>query len=156
MFDFDFSDVAYIDDSMHHDMRRTWVKNNDVLLNITGASIGRVNFFTRKDDTANVNQHVCIIRPVTQLIEPSYLTYHLGMPSYQDKIVSQNAGATRQAFTFKQIREFRLMLPPLSLQYRFSEAWEKTRRLRQRQWFAHEKEFQLFNSLQQRAFRGEL
>lgn len=156
MFDFDFSDAAYIDDPMHQDMRRTWVKHNDVLLNITGASIGRVNFYSGKDDSANVNQHVCIIRPIDQRILPAYLTYHLGMPSYQNKIIGQNAGATRQAFNFKQIRDFNLMLPPLRLQSRFSDAWEKVRGLRQRQHCAYEKQVRLFHSLQQRAFRGEL
>ena len=57
----DLSDVAYIDDAQHLKMKGSTVKSNDVLLNITGASIGRVAVFDKIEE-ANVNQHVCIIR----------------------------------------------------------------------------------------------
>jgi type I restriction enzyme, S subunit len=43
-------------------MQRTHVKGGDVLLNITGASIGRTTFIPNDFGPANVNQHVCIIR----------------------------------------------------------------------------------------------
>ena len=59
----DLSDVAYISGEVDNAMRRSQVKFNDVLLNITGASIGRVAVFDLPSIRANVNQHVCIVRP---------------------------------------------------------------------------------------------
>lgn len=64
-------DIAYIPEKTHKAMGGTQVKNNDVLLNITGASIGRACVY-RMDAEANVNQHVCIIRPLGHL-DPDFL-----------------------------------------------------------------------------------
>ncbi|TDK58122.1 hypothetical protein E2K98_24710 [Bacillus salipaludis] len=116
----DYSDIVHIDDEVHKKMKRTWVKKNDVLINITGASIGRVAVYYGEDDNANVNQHVCIIRPKLNMLVPEFLSYFLSNDNYQKKILSQNAGATRQAFNFKQIKDFEIYLPPFELQKEFS------------------------------------
>ena len=58
----DMKDVAYISKEQHQKMKGTWVHPNDILLNITGASIGRSCVVPEDIQTANVNQHVCIIR----------------------------------------------------------------------------------------------
>src|SRR5688572_11427613 len=55
-------DVAYIMEGVHHAMARSSVQPGDLLLNITGASIGRVAPVPEWLPTANVNQHVCRIR----------------------------------------------------------------------------------------------
>ena len=57
----DVSQAAHIPPNIHNRMKRSCVKKNDVLLNITGASIGRSCVYDL-DEEANVNQHVCIIR----------------------------------------------------------------------------------------------
>jgi type I restriction enzyme S subunit len=59
----DFSEVAYIHSEQHEKMKGSKVLQGDVLLNITGASIGRAAFYDLPAE-ANVNQHVCIIRPI--------------------------------------------------------------------------------------------
>ena len=51
-------DALYIPLNIHEKMKRTWVKNRDVLLNITGASIGRTTVYMGEEIKANVNQHV--------------------------------------------------------------------------------------------------
>ena len=59
------------------------VRADDVLLNITGASIGRVTTAPAKSGRCSrVNQHVCIIRP-TSGIEPKYLSAFLASPEMQ-------------------------------------------------------------------------
>jgi type I restriction enzyme, S subunit len=156
MLDSDFSDVAHITENIHEKMTRTWVKMNDVLLNITGASIGRVTYFEGENDSANVNQHVCIIRPNDNVLNHKYLTYHLAYPSYQAKILGENKGATRQAFNFTQIKDFNLMLPPIEFQQRFGKIENKFKILRDKSFANLEGIDNLFHSLQQLAFRGEL
>ncbi|MDQ3749618.1 MAG: restriction endonuclease subunit S [Acidobacteriota bacterium] len=153
---FDFSDVAFITDETHKQMKRTWVKNGDVLFNITGASIGRVHYFSGEDDSANVNQHVCIIRPNQKIIRTEFLSFFLSIPSYQTNIFGKNAGATRQAFNFQQIRSFNIFLPPISEQNKFVDFYNKVQKLRIKQAKAKNESENLFQSLQQRAFKGEL
>ena len=52
-------DVAFIGTSIHQQMARSEIFPHDVLLNITGASIGRCCFVPHDFGLANVNQHVC-------------------------------------------------------------------------------------------------
>ncbi len=56
------SGVAYISEDINKKMLGSEVKPFDVLLNITGASIGRSCVVPAKFERGNVNQHVCIIR----------------------------------------------------------------------------------------------
>lgn len=153
---FDFSDAAFISDETHSKMRRTWVKNGDVLFNITGASIGRVHHFTGEDDSANVNQHVSIIRPNRNKVRAEFLSRFLSMPSYQRKIMVGNAGATRQAFNFEQIRNFPFLVPPMEIQNKFIEINKKITNTRKNLIESENENCNLFQSLQQRAFSGEL
>ena len=151
----DLSDVAYISNEVHHKMRRTWVKKDDILLNITGASIGRVAFYEGEDDLANVNQHVCIIRPVKTKVLPEYLSFLISMPNFQRTILGKNAGATRQAFNFDQIKRFQIPLALLSEQQKFVDLVQKVERLKEKQKQSETELTNLFNSLMQRAFKGE-
>jgi len=60
-------DVAFIDEKTHNGFSGTELKHKDVLLNITGASIGRSAIVNDIVVGGNVNQHVCIIRPKENL-----------------------------------------------------------------------------------------
>ncbi|MDA1278072.1 MAG: restriction endonuclease subunit S [Verrucomicrobia bacterium] len=152
----DFSDAAFVSPELHQQMKRSWVKRGDVLLNITGASIGRVHYFSGEDGTANVNQHVCIIRADQKRILPAFLARFLSAPSYQAQIVGQNSGATRQAFNFEQIRRFEIFIPPMELQARFVKQEALVASLRNKYTASLTKLDSLFASLQHRAFQGEL
>ena len=57
-----FDDIAFIDEETHQSFSNTEIKLDDVLLNITGASIGRCAVADERLIGGNVNQHVCIIR----------------------------------------------------------------------------------------------
>ncbi|UUC46769.1 restriction endonuclease subunit S [Flavobacterium cerinum] len=112
----DINDAAYITLSTHEKMKRTHVKPFDVLLNITGASIGRCAFVPESFKEANVNQHVCILRPDPQKVYYKYLSLYLNSPKAQDIIMSVQTGATRQGLNYSQIRELPIPLPNISTQ----------------------------------------
>lgn len=148
----DLEDVAYISDEIHEGMKNTWVQENDVLLNITGASIGRVCVYN-KSEAANVNQHVCILRPIQDEIKPYYLSHLISSKNYQDKILGQQTGGTRQAFNMTQIKNFDIPLPPLDLQIQFNEMLTKLKNEIQSIKLNSKKSEELFSSLVQKAFR---
>ncbi len=148
--------VAFISDSIHNNMEGTWVKNGDVLLNITGASIGRVAYFHGKDNSANVNQHVCIIRPLIDKLNPVFLSFMISQKNYQSKILSENTGGTREAFNFKKISGFDIPLPPINLQNKFADIVQQTEKLKAKYKESETELNNLFGSLMQRAFKGEL
>ncbi len=55
-------EVAFISEKQHQKMKATHLHADDLLLNITGASIGRTCVVPSDFKQGNVNQHVCIIR----------------------------------------------------------------------------------------------
>ena len=96
-------DVANITDEINKKMSRTQTQINDVLLNITGASIGRCAYVPEGIIHANVNQHVCIIRTKSMVL-CKYLSLYLNSPAAQRLIREWSSGATREALTLSQIR----------------------------------------------------
>jgi len=128
----DLSDVAFIDEDTDNSMKRTHIKKNDVLLNITGASIGRVAVFDLEAQKANVNQHVCIIRPNTDDLDSKYLMYFLSCSEFQAKINGLQNGGTRQALNFSQIREFQIPILPIAQQKRIAAILDKADAVRRK------------------------
>ncbi|EHR6434468.1 TPA: restriction endonuclease subunit S [Vibrio parahaemolyticus] len=105
-------DIAYIDEETHSTFLSSEIILDDVLLNITGASIGRcaiANDFLVK---GNVNQHVCIIRLDKAELNPSYLCQYILSDRGQSQIDSFQAGGNRQGLNFGQIRSFSIPVPP--------------------------------------------
>jgi type I restriction enzyme S subunit len=106
-------DVAYIDEDTHGSFPATELEEDDVLLNITGASIGRSAVADARIACGNVNQHVCIIRVISDQIQPWFLSQYLISSHGQDQIDSCQAGGNRQGLNFGQIRLFVIPQPTL-------------------------------------------
>ncbi len=107
-------DVAYIDEDTHKSFDATELQVLDVLLNITGASIGRSTVADSRVRGGNVNQHVCIIRAITEELNPNLLNQYLISQDGQEQIDGFQAGGNRQGLNFGQIRSFLIPLPPTS------------------------------------------
>lgn len=108
-------DAVRIDASTELGMHSTRVRSGDVLLNITGASIGRSCVVPGGVGVANVNQHVCIIRPDQSQILPLFLHY-LWSTVGQEWVFQNQNGATREALTFQEIRSAIFPIPDLPTQ----------------------------------------
>ena len=105
--------VARIPLDLHLALKGTHVKPGDVLLNITGASIGRVCAVPHDLDEANVNQHVCIIRPRPERMLSDFLAAFLSTPGMQEAVELEQVGASRQGLTLDAIRSFKVFVPTI-------------------------------------------
>jgi type I restriction enzyme S subunit len=118
----DLSDTAYITEEIHKSMSRSEITGGDVLINITGASIGRVTPVPQEFNRGNVNQHVCRIRISEDIqLNPSFLSYFLSSPLGQKQIKSFQAGSTRQGLNYDQVRSIRLPVPKRGEQEKIAE-----------------------------------
>lgn len=104
--------VAYIDENVHESFSATEIKKDDVLLNITGASIGRSAIADKAIIGGNVNQHVCIIRVKPEKLTSYFLNQFILSSNGQKQIDSFQAGGNREGLNFVQIRSFLIPLPP--------------------------------------------
>jgi len=107
-------DVAKISPDIHESMSNSKVHFNDVLLNITGASIGRCCLVNTHDEM-NVNQHVCIIRPKNSL-NPRFLNFLLQSDIGQNQIEYYITGGNREGLNFENIKNFKIPLASVSEQ----------------------------------------
>lgn len=113
---FSFKDLVFIDEHQADKLKNVVVLENDVLLNITGASVARCCIVPPTVIPARVNQHVCIIRANETVINPQYIYQCLTTPAGKSHLLNlANAGATREALTKLHIEDFRALIPEKNL-----------------------------------------
>ena len=112
-------DVAYIMDEIHNKMKESQVNKGDVLINVTRASIGRI-FVFNIDKEANVNQHVCILRPIQEKILPKFLMLQLQSDNIQNEI-NMIGGASREGLTNSSLKNYFIYTPPIEKQIELIE-----------------------------------
>ena len=118
---FEYKDLAHISDEQAAKLDNVIIKESDVLLNITGASVARSCVVPNQILPARVNQHVCIIR-CKECIEPIFLNRLLIDDNYQKLLWEiAGSGATREAITKQQVERLKIILPPIELQNQFAD-----------------------------------
>ena len=117
-------DIAHIDDDIHQKHKATELNEDDVLLNITGASIGRTAIATKEIEGGNVNQHVCIIRANSK-VSPKFLCNYIQTKKIQNYIQSLQTGGSREGLNFEQIRSFPISLPNIAEQNKNAQLLDK-------------------------------
>ena len=106
----ELDDAVFIPTEIDDVMRRSRVQPNDVLLNITGASIGRCTVVPADLGPANVNQHVCIVR-TTEKLNPRFVWKWLSTPRSQQEIDDIQTGQSRQGLNYQQVRQLTIACP---------------------------------------------
>jgi len=147
--------LAFIDEEQAEQMSGVEIHPNDVLLNITGDSVARCCLVPENILPARVNQHVAIIRPDSQTINPKFLMYYLVTPYMQSSMLSiSGSGGTRKALTKTMIEKFSVPRPNIKIQQKIVDKLapydeliennsrrikllEESARLLYREWFVH-------------------
>ncbi|PPZ92771.1 restriction endonuclease subunit S [Cloacibacterium normanense] len=114
-FQFSYSGLAFIDDEQADDLKNVIVRENDVLLNITGDSVARVCKVPKKVIPARVNQHVAIIRSDEERLNSDFLLYYL-LKLKEHLLSISEIGATRRAITKGMIENLEISIPEITEQ----------------------------------------
>jgi type I restriction enzyme, S subunit len=122
--DFTFSKdgLAFINEQQASKLNNVALEERDILLNITGDSVARVCQIPKEILPARVNQHVAIIRPNPNILNPDFLKYYLLNPKFKEyMLMLSSSGATRNAITKGMIEEFEIDAPDLPTQNTIAE-----------------------------------
>lgn len=153
---FIYKNLAFIDDEQALKLKNVTIEENDVLLNITGASVARCCIVPKDVLPARVNQHVSILRS-SGSVTPQFLVSLLTSLSMKNHLLGvSSAGATREALTKQQLENLSIIIPNDDFQNKWAEfatAVEEQKQAMQAQLAAQET---LFKALQQQAFSGQL
>jgi type I restriction enzyme S subunit len=125
---FEYKDLAHITDEQAKQLENVTVEENDVFINITGASVARSCIVPKHILPARVNQHVAIIRCITSMLNPVFANQMFLNTSFKGQLldIGESGGATRQAITKQQLETLMVILPPLELQKQFATFVEQT------------------------------
>jgi restriction endonuclease S subunit len=96
-FVFELQNLAFINKAQAKKLNGVTIEKDDILLNITGASVGRCTIIPEYLLPARVNQHVSIIRCDKEKVDAKFLLYCINSTSYKDALMSiADSGATSQ------------------------------------------------------------
>ena len=149
---FEYKDLAHITLDQAEKLNNVVVEHDDLLFNITGASVARCCVVPSDVLPARVNQHVCILR-CREKINPIFLQGLLVNENYQGKLLQiAKSGATREAINKQQLESLEIMIPPLELQNQFASFVQEIDKSRSRIQKSLEASQELFDSLMQEYF----
>ncbi|KAK2240423.1 restriction endonuclease subunit S [Clostridioides difficile] len=155
-------DVAYIDEETHNSMKKSSLKNRDILITKTGrintenSSLGRAAMFLGEDDSANINGHVYLIRLKKNIIN-EFVLFILTIDVYREYIRSVCVGGIdKRQINKEHLEEFPIILPPVELQNEFVGFIKEVDKLKLKIEDSLKELEDNFNSLMQKAFKGEL
>ena len=150
---FIYNELAHITDVQASQLKNVIVNENDVLFNITGASITRTCIVPLDVLPARVNQHVCIIRP-DKNINAIFLCHLLQSNVLKSQLIDigESNGATRQAITKQQLEQLMIICPPIELQNQFADFVKEVDKSKFEVKKSLEKTQQLYESLMQKYF----
>ena len=155
-------DIAYIDEDTHNKMLKSSLKHRDILITKTGrintenSSLGRAAMYLGKDDKANINGHVYLIRLKEEILN-EFILFILTSKEYRGYIRSVCVGGIdKRQLNKEHIEDFPIIFPPIEQQKEFVTYVKQVDKLK----FEMEKSLKElednFNSLMQKAFKGEL
>ena len=116
-----YEDIKFISEDVQQTMIGTEVLPNDLLLNITGGSLGRCAIVPENFQRGNVSQHVCIMRPI--LVVPEY--FHAFVLSSVFSKSMKITGSGREGLPKYNLERMFFPLPPLSEQHRIASEIER-------------------------------
>jgi len=123
-----------------------------VLIAMYGATAGKVGLL--KIEGATTNQAVAAVMADKKLSNPIYLFYYFW--SILNVFLGKRVGGGQPNISQTIIRDTEVILPPLSMQKKFANLVQKVEKLKEKQQESEKELTNLFNSLMQQAFKGEI
>ncbi len=110
----DISNPKFLPIEFHKKLKHSQLRENDILINIVGASIGRSCLYKSNYQDANINQAVCLLRTNKSLLA-LFVSQFLQNPKTIDRLLGSQTGSARQNLSLTDIREF-IFIQPSSLE----------------------------------------
>jgi len=102
-------EVSFITEATHKKMKNSQLRPYDILINITGASIGRTCIVPPSIEQANINQHILYLRVKKRKVD--FISYYLKSQFIKDYIMSVQSGTSKEGLSMGQMLKIPLPLP---------------------------------------------
>ena len=97
-----------------------------------------------------------VTRPKSGVINPQYLVFFFNSDIGKRIVSAKEVGGIQKHFNIGALRKLEIPVPPIELQTQFSQIVEKTEALKTQYQQSLQELENLYGSLSQKAFKGEL
>ena len=155
-FRIDFTQLEFVTEEVHKEIfERCNPIYGDVLYTNIGANVGTavMNYLNEEFSMKNV----ALLKHSRSILASRYLEHVLNNPSMKSAILKRfSIGGAQSFLSLANIKRISIPIPPPALQQKFALLVEKVELLREKQRESEKELENLFGSLMQRAFKGEL
>lgn len=133
---------------------KTIVELNDLVMAVRGDTTGKIGIVPPELVGANISPNLIRLSSSEKVCKPQYLFWvlHYGKPLIEKRIND----TAKKSLTATNLKDVPIPVPPIAKQEEFKNLYERVISVKSHQTSIYIKYDDLFNSLLQRAFRGEL
>ena len=150
-------DLEFLLPQTRERLKRYTVEKGDVCITVVGANIGDVGIVPDELHLANLTENANkILIKDKNVLNNYFLSKYLQMDFIQKNIGAKTMAVGVPKLALFRIEQIELLIPPISLQKQYKERVQVIESQKAKAQASLEKAEELFNSLLQRAFKGEL
>ncbi len=153
--EFNFKIGKFITEQKYAELTGFTVKAGDVLMTMMG-TIGRVAVVPSDIGKSIISSHLLKIEPDQNKINAIFLKNMLLTEHVKSQLLKSAHGIVMNGLNTGIVKETKIFLPPISLQNEFALIVERVEKMKEKQLKATQQAEELFNSLMQKAFKGEI
>ena len=135
---------------------RQLVQSKDVLVSTVRPNLNSVAYLDDRFNRAVASTGFCILRTKSDKLNPCYLFNWVKTSYFVDEMTKQSTGASYPAVNDLIVKSSTILLPPIEIQNQFESLYLSLQKHSKKQKQYLQESENLFNSLLQRAFKGEL
>jgi len=145
----------YINEKKYKELESCKIKEGDILISLVG-TYGKISVVPEKYEEGIINPRLMKISPNTKIIRPHFLKILLQSDGAMMQLKNFSRGGTMDIINVGIVRKITIPLPPIKLQNQFAERVKVVEEQKSIAQASLLKSEELFNSLLQKAFNGEL
>jgi type I restriction enzyme S subunit len=153
--EFDQTDCKYVSEDKARELTRSLAGPRDLVVVAVGAS-GRACIVPSTIQQCLLSQNCNKVSIDESIANPEYVCYSINTEYFQSQLSRMTTDTVRRFLSMTNVAKFEVPLPPLAQQQKFAGIFSRMERLKQRQRQGTREINELFQSLMQKAFSGEL
>lgn len=110
------SGLLFISNETHNKLKRSQLKENDILFSMAGAYLGKISIVGKDDFPANTNQAVALIRFKENSCNVDYIYYYMRQKWFNEYVCSLTAQAAQPNINLEQIGKLKINIPLIQTQ----------------------------------------
>ncbi len=154
----DFSFQRYfIDESKFNELKAFEVKGGDIIISCSGVNLGRLAIVPKGSPQGIINQALLKLTLNEEIMLNEMFINIFTHPNFKSRFFGEQRGSGVPNFPpMSTFKEFKFITPPIDMQEEYLVRIASIQSGKTKECFALEKLENLFSSLTQQAFRGEL